>query len=82
VCRGDQHGLSDPVINRLWLEGQRANAKSAASLWRQMSNRTITQAYVLQVVGVPYFTFYSKKIGGIAKDQYRQNPKDWFLTRN
>jgi peptide/nickel transport system substrate-binding protein len=77
---GDQHGFHDPVIDKLWLRGQRAAPAAAAKIWRQLLDRTETQAYFLQVSGAPVYTFVSKRVGGVNAATYRQSPIDWYPT--
>jgi peptide/nickel transport system substrate-binding protein len=59
---GTQHG-GDPVIDKLWLKGQRA--KNAASYWKQMSARMVETAAFVPVVNQPTFSVgYAKHIVG------------------
>jgi peptide/nickel transport system substrate-binding protein len=63
---GDQHGWHDPMIDKLWLKGQRLGLTAAAKVWRQMGTRTVTQAYAVPIASQPTYLFVSGKVGGIA----------------
>jgi ABC-type transport system substrate-binding protein len=62
---GDQHGWHDPVIDRLWLKGQRASPAHAAVIWRQIQDRLVLQAHSVTICTAGSMTFYSKKVAGI-----------------
>jgi peptide/nickel transport system substrate-binding protein len=62
---GDQHGWHDPVIDRLWLRGQRLGKKAAAPIWREINARTVTRAYSLPVCAGAQYAFVSRKISGV-----------------
>jgi peptide/nickel transport system substrate-binding protein len=62
----NQHGFDDPVIDKLWLKGERADPKSGARYWRQLATRWITRAYWIPVVEQPLYTYVSKRVGGVA----------------
>lgn len=68
----------DPVIDRLWLKGQRAADPS--KYWVQVARRATEQAHF-----IPLFTYHSsyyasKKIGGVSVTERGvfPNPPDWF----
>jgi peptide/nickel transport system substrate-binding protein len=75
---GNQHGFSDPVINKLWVKGIRTGQKR---YWREMSQRATRRAYFLPVFKAPQVFFVSKDIGGVAfseKSLAVPLPVEWF----
>jgi peptide/nickel transport system substrate-binding protein len=63
---GDQHGWSDPVIDKLWARGQSLSPKAAVSIWRQMGTRQVTQAEFLPTGSRLLYSYVSKKVGGVT----------------
>jgi peptide/nickel transport system substrate-binding protein len=60
----NEHGWSDPTLNKLWLQGQRA--RNPAVYWRRMSARTVTQADFLPLFTYENIYYVSKRVGGVA----------------
>lgn len=74
----NQHGWSDPVMNKLWIKSLRTKNPSVV---QQMSARTVTQAYFLPIATTPEIYYVSRMIGGVTVSRYLQNgttPDDWF----
>jgi peptide/nickel transport system substrate-binding protein len=64
---GNQRTWSDPVLNKLWVQGGRASSAAAAKkIWQQMSVRTVTQADFLPVFWFSRIWYVSKRIGGFT----------------
>jgi peptide/nickel transport system substrate-binding protein len=59
----NQHGWSDPVLDELWLDGQRA--ADPTPYWQEMSRRSVTEAYFVPVFTIPNMWYVSDKIGGV-----------------
>jgi peptide/nickel transport system substrate-binding protein len=59
----NQHGWNDPVLDKLWLKGQRA--KNPPDYWKQMSRRTVTQADFLPLYTYENIYYVSKHVGGV-----------------
>jgi peptide/nickel transport system substrate-binding protein len=74
---GDQHGFHDPVIDKLWLRAQRLSEKQAAPLWRQIMDRSVTQAYFIPIGQIPYVDFYLPRVGGVTPATLSR-PTDWY----
>jgi peptide/nickel transport system substrate-binding protein len=62
----NQHGWRDPVLVKLWLRGQRTNAKTFADIEQKILAREVTQAYAVPVCELVVYAFASKKVGGVA----------------
>jgi peptide/nickel transport system substrate-binding protein len=57
------YGWQDPVMVKLWLKGQRA--KDPTKYWQQMSDRSVTQAYLIPIFSEALFSISDpKKISG------------------
>jgi peptide/nickel transport system substrate-binding protein len=80
---GDQHGWHDPVIDRLWLKGERLPHAQAEKIWRQILTRAVTQAYAVPIGVQPFRALVSKKVGGILPtfDGFGTNSvNEWYPT--
>jgi peptide/nickel transport system substrate-binding protein len=60
----DQHGFRDRVIDKLWLQGERASPKAAAKIWHAVVTREITQAYQIAMYQDPLYAYIGKRVGG------------------
>jgi hypothetical protein len=82
--QSDQHHWRDPIIDRLWLRAQRLPAKLAAPLWRQLADRTITQADFLPVADHPEYFYADKRVAGFSEGALplspRQRPADRLVS--
>jgi peptide/nickel transport system substrate-binding protein len=58
--------VDDPVLDKLWLKGQRLLGKPAAAVWRQFVTREVTQADWLPIVRPPDYWYASKRVGGFV----------------
>jgi peptide/nickel transport system substrate-binding protein len=78
----DQHGWSDPVVDRLWAKGSTQSGAAAKATWVAMSNRVVTQAEELPICAQAGIIVSSKHIGGIASTGHRQGYEnlayDWY----
>lgn len=75
----NQHGWDDPVIDNLWLTGQRA--KNPPDFWKQMSDRTVTQADFLPLYTYENIYYASKHVGGVrvtAAEPVAPFATNWF----
>jgi peptide/nickel transport system substrate-binding protein len=75
----NQHGWDDPVLDKLWLKGQRA--KNAPAFWRQMSQRMTTQADFLPVFLASEEYYVGKHVGGVSltlRAPVAPMPTEWF----
>src|SRR5262245_20777766 len=68
----DQHGWYDPELQRMWLRAARAKKRVAAQTWRDMSNRIVTQAYNVPILGQSKLMIHSKRVRGVVSTRYRQ----------
>jgi len=59
----NEHGWDDPVIDKLWLKGQRA--KNPSVYWKRISDRTVTQADFLPLYTYENIYYVSKHVGGV-----------------
>jgi peptide/nickel transport system substrate-binding protein len=82
---GDQHGWRDPALDRLWLKGQRAAPREARKIWRQFTLRVTSEGVSVALVAQVYYTFVSKRVGGVYPAQVialgLSDPITWFPTR-
>jgi peptide/nickel transport system substrate-binding protein len=62
---GDQHGWHDEAIDKLYRKAERLTYAQGASTWRQLLNRTITQAYYVPVVSPGLFIFHTKRVTNV-----------------
>ena len=62
----NQHGWSDPALNKLWAQGQGASPAAAKRYWRQMSRRVVTQAEMVPVFLSHNLFYVSKDVGGVS----------------
>jgi peptide/nickel transport system substrate-binding protein len=78
---GDQHGFRDPVVDKLWLKGQRLPLKKARQVWREFMHRVITQGYFVSLMGRPDYIFVSKRVAGVSPWTTRvAEMRDWHPT--
>jgi peptide/nickel transport system substrate-binding protein len=69
----NQHNFSDPDMNRLWQAGSKGS--QSAPQWKQMTQRAVTQAYFLPVLGLTrIWYFHAKAINGITPTDKAANP--------
>jgi len=76
----NQGGWSDPAIDKLWQEGSAADAATAASNWKAITDRTTAQALELPVFKANALWYASKKVGGVAFSgaSGAPYPTEWF----
>jgi peptide/nickel transport system substrate-binding protein len=81
------HHAFDPVLNRLFLQAQRAAPARANQLWNEYRVRIITQAYRTPSIAVPSYAFVTKAVGGVAAAYIGSgawgqvnDPIDWYPT--
>jgi peptide/nickel transport system substrate-binding protein len=55
---------SDPVLVKLWNQGAKATGNAATRIWRQLLDRTITQADFVPIGSPGFFTYVAKSVGG------------------
>jgi hypothetical protein len=60
-------GLIDPVLNKLWLEGLRANPTTLHTLEGQLILQTLSQAYTLTIIDSGIYTYVSKRVKGVRR---------------
>jgi peptide/nickel transport system substrate-binding protein len=58
----------DPVGYKLWLKGERLSAEAGVPVWRQLIRRMIATAWWVPVVRSHYYTFVSKRVGGVTPE--------------
>jgi peptide/nickel transport system substrate-binding protein len=70
-------GHSDPVMNRLWLQGQRA--KQPATYWRQMSARSVTQALFVPLSTFQSIYYVNNRVTGVRVSRFLAfpDPTSW-----
>ena len=77
----NQHGWDDPALDRLWQQGAMADAATAATDWRTMSQRIVTQADEIPVMQDDTFWYTAKNIGGVAFSSRNAAPlpTEWYI---
>jgi peptide/nickel transport system substrate-binding protein len=70
----------DAELIRLWLKGMRAPQKKAAELWKAMSTRIVTRAYIVPIFNRDEIWYVSKRVGGFKfhTGGTVPSPKEWF----
>jgi peptide/nickel transport system substrate-binding protein len=73
----------DPVLDKLWLIGQREGPDRARATWQKLVARTVTQAYSLPISTLPFYALVSKKVGGVVGRDWAfgtNSVTEWFPT--
>ncbi|MGH9298321.1 MAG: ABC transporter substrate-binding protein [Acidimicrobiales bacterium] len=79
----NQHGFRDPVLDKLWVEGSRAQGKKADAIWLQFTRRLVTQAeFIIPILDQRRLFFASKRVGGVqgATGLGFPDPLAWYPT--
>jgi peptide/nickel transport system substrate-binding protein len=72
----------DPELIKLWLKGMRAPQKKASGIWKTMSTRIVTQAYIVPIFNRDEIWYVSKDVAGFKfhTGGTVPNPKEWSPT--
>lgn len=71
----NQHGWRDPRMDKMLETGAVSPSARAATIWREMTQRSVTEAYNLPVAAVPFYYYYvSDRVTGVVATRHVSIP--------
>lgn len=70
----NEHGWSDPVLDKMMIQSMRLPTVKASKLWLKMSARTVTEGEMLPILFADQIWYVSKHVRGVAFSSNAQVP--------